>query len=191
MKYSNLFRLAAAATVIACSLWLGAGVASVMAATPSKATLSVQLQTVTQRDGTEYQVLAAKLNRAEDDYPLSERTITFFEVVDFFGPSNIPLGSAVTASFGVATLKYETNEVGNHHILAVFSGDQDTLPAQAAADIEITGTSTAPAESPTAVMDKITHWTLIAAGTALVAICILLLSVIFRVIRGISGTRAS
>ena len=132
MKLNKVFRLAfpVVVSIATAGVCLLAIVSSPVSAadTQVQSSLTVQLQNMTQRDGTEYQVLSARLT-AQDGSPLSEETVTFFEEADVFGTANVPLGSAVTSSFGVATLKYETGQAGAHRILAVFSGDQGASSA--------------------------------------------------------------
>lgn len=53
-----------------------------------------------------------------DGKTLANRTVTFFEQVDFFGTREAVIGSAATDPTGVASVLYTTSQAGRHVITA-------------------------------------------------------------------------
>jgi hypothetical protein len=93
---------------------------SLAADEPVKSLITLQQQTVTDRFGNENITFKAKITM-EDGYPLSEKTITFSETLDFFEKSQVTIGTATTNAVGLATITYETMLMGEHVITAKFS----------------------------------------------------------------------
>ena len=90
--------------------------------------MTLQQKTQTDRSGTEYLVLTAKLTQA-DGYPLSERYINFYEDINVLGEGLLAIGTAQTSAAGIATLRYETQMLGEHNVSAIYPGDAISLSA--------------------------------------------------------------
>lgn len=188
MKFKKLCLLASMSVVfLSCFLMLADG-QSIAADAPVKSILTLQQQTVTDRLGNESIALKAKMTM-EDGYPLSERTIYFIETLDFFEKSQVTIGTATTNAIGVATITYETGLIGEHVITARFSGDAEALPAQITMTFDLTDLPSSNLSQPTPVIDNINYWGTILAYGAMISIFVILLTLLFVVIRGVSGNR--
>lgn len=188
MKFRKICLLASMSVVLlSCFLMLADG-QSIAADTPVKSVLTLQQQIVTDRFGNESIALTAKMTM-EDGYPLSERTISFLETHDFFGKSQVSIGTAITNAMGLASITYETRLMGEHIITARFSGDAEALPALVTMTFDITDLPSSNLSSPTPVIEKINHWGTIAAYGAMAAVLAILLTTLFVVIRGVASNR--
>jgi hypothetical protein len=188
MKFKKICLLASMSVIfLSCFLMLADG-QSIAADTPVKSVLTLQQQTVTDRLGNESIALKAKMTM-EDGYPLSERTIYFIETLDFFEKSQVTIGTATTNATGLATITYETELMGEHVITARFSGDSEALPAQITMTFDLTDLPSSNLSSPTPVIDKINYWGTVAAYGAMGIVLVILLTLPFVVIRGVSGNR--
>ncbi len=187
IKFGFLRIILAAAAVSAAALFTGA--APVMAA-QAKSVLTLTQELQTDRQGNQSVVLLAKLTN-ESGYPLSERSIAFFETSEVFGTARISLGSAVTSAVGVAALKYETREAGEHKFTVVYSGDETTASAIVETTVNIDQLAQmAPLSGPVG-LEGINQFTLPAVGVVVVLVWGVLMGVLFGTIRGIrAGKRA-
>jgi hypothetical protein len=57
-----------------------------------------------------------------DDKPVNEATVRVYEIVDFYGKHEMPLGSTVTDGQGRASLNYLPARTGSHELVARFAG---------------------------------------------------------------------
>jgi hypothetical protein len=171
------------------ALWLLIGIAPVAAATANSVmTLTYSVQT--DRQGNESLTLLAKVAQ-ENGYPLSQRTISFFEKTDLFSDANVPLGSAVTSAVGIASLKYETRVAGPHTFTAVYGGDDNTSSAVVTSTLDLENLPPLPPLSAPTGMEAIARWSMIAAGLVVVIVWGLLIGVFVGTVRGIpAGAKA-
>ena len=188
MKFKKICLLASISFgLLSCFLMLADG-QSLAADPPVKSVLTLQQQTVTDRLGNESITLTAKMTM-EDGYPLSERTISFSETLDFFEKSQVMIGTATTNAVGLASITYETRLLGEHIITARFSGDAEALPVLITMTFNITDLPSSNLSSPTPVIEKINDWGTILAYGAMAAVLIILLTLLFGVIRGVASNR--
>ncbi|MCK5577264.1 MAG: Ig-like domain repeat protein [Dehalococcoidales bacterium] len=186
MKFNKICLLASMSVVLlSCFLMLADG-QSLAADDPVKSVITLQQQIVTDRLGKESIALKAKITM-EDGYPLSERTISFIETLDFFEKSQVTLGTATTNATGLATITYETRLMGEHVITAKFSGDAEAQPALVTMTFNITDLPSLDLSSPTPVIEKINDWGTILAYGGMGAVLIILLTLLFVVIRGVTS----
>ena len=174
-------------TFLLAALSLGLVAAPAAAADPADSAITLDQSFEIDRQGNEAIVLSAKLTRA-DGYPLSERNVSFFETVGLFGTARIPLGSAVTSAVGVATLKYETRQAGEHQFTALFAGDETAKLAMVNAMLNIEKLPAMAPLSPPTGMEAISHWSLVGVGLVVLAVWTLLLGVVVYVAHGIRKT---
>ncbi len=188
MKFKKICLLASISFgLLSCFLMLADG-QSLAADPPVKSVLTLQQQTVTDRLGNESITLTAKMTM-EDGYPLSERTISFSETLDFFEKSQVMIGTATTNAVGLASITYETRLLGEHIITARFSGDAEALPVLVTMTFNITDLPSSNLSSPTPVIEKINDWGTILAYGAMAAVLAILLTTLFVVIRGVASNR--
>ncbi len=188
MKFKKICLLASISFgLLSCFLMFADG-QSLAADTPVKSVLTLQQQTVTDRLGNESITLTAKMTM-EDGYPLSERTISFSETLDFFEKSQVMIGTATTNAVGLASITYETRLMGEHIITARFSGDAEALPVLVTMTFNITDLPSSNLSSPTPVIEKINDWGTILAYGAMAAVLVILLTTLFGVIRGVTSNR--
>ena len=183
MKINAKYLRVLVATVLLSGLALLAGSMPVAAAQAnSNLTLTYEVQT--NRQGDTYVVLLAKLAR-DDGYPLSQRSIAFFETIDTFGAARVALGSATTTAIGVATLRYETRVTGEHHFTLVYGGDDITSSVVSNVTLDMQNMpALAPLEMPTG-MEGISDWTMIAVGVLVLGIWSVLAVVFLGTVRGL------
>ena len=171
---------------IAAVLVLGLSfIASVpVAAAQAKSVVTLTYEVQTNRQGKEDLFLIAKVTQ-ENGYPLGERTILFFETVELFGTSRVPVGSAVTSAVGIAALKYETRQAGEHKFTVVYSGDETTASAIVDATLDLQGLPPMePLEKPVG-MEKISYWSMVGAGAVVALVWGLLAFVVVFTVHGI------
>ena len=183
---SRVIRILLSLTILS-AIALAAGTAPVMAA-QAKSVLTLTQELQTDRQGNQSVVLLAKLT-TESGYPLSERTIAFFETSDLFGTNRVMLGSAVTSAVGIAALKYETRQAGDHTFTVVYSGDETSALSIVETSVNIDQLAQmAPLTEPNqlAALDK---WILPAVGVVVVLVWGVLVGVLIGVIRGVRSGR--
>ena len=185
MKLNLKALLISLTTIVVSTLYLIAGSLPIMAAqAKSMITLTYEIQT--DRQENQYGVLLAKVVR-EDGYPLSERSIAFFESTDVFGTARVSIGTAVTSAVGIAALRYETRQLGLHNFTVVYSGDETTTSAIVDIPIDI---AILPPMDPLVApigLEHINKWTLIGVGIVTLAVWVILIGVFFGTIRGITA----
>jgi hypothetical protein len=182
LKYKLL--LFSVATVLLSGLWFMTSSLPVAAA-QAKSIMTLTYEVQTDRQGNESLVLLAKIKR-EDGYPLSERNIAFFETTDLFGSARIPIGSAITSAVGVAALRYETRQAGEHQFTVVYSGDESTDSAIVNATLDLQNLpAIAPLEQPVG-MEKINYWAMLGVGVVVLVVWGLIAGIFFGTVRGIT-----
>jgi hypothetical protein len=183
MKLKFKLLLLSLVTLMLSGSWLVAGSLPVAAA-QAKSIITLTYENQTDRQGNESLVLIAKLTR-EDGYPLSERNVAFFEMTDLFGDARMPIGAATTSAVGVASLKYETRQAGEHKFTVVYSGDDTTASVIVDATLDLENLPAMPSLSPPVGMEKISEWSTLAAGVVVLAVWGLLAGVFVGTVRGI------
>jgi hypothetical protein len=170
--------------VILSGLWLLTGSLPVAAAqAKSVVTLTHEIQT--DRQGNQFMVLIAKVTQ-ENGYPLSERSITFFETSDVFGTARVYLGSAITSAVGIASLKYETRQLGEHKYTVVYSGDENTTSAVVETTLDLQTLPPMEPLSPPVGLERINFWSMITVGVVVLIVWGLLAGVVVGTISGIT-----
>ena len=155
-----------------------------VAAAQAKSIVTLTYELQTNRQGEQSLYLIAKVVR-EDGYPLSERSIAFFETTETFGTARVAIGSAITSAVGLASLKYETRQTGAHKFTVVYSGDETTTSAVVDATLDIqTLPPMEPLEKPVG-LEGISQWSLIAVGIVVLVVWALLAGVVLITVRGI------
>lgn len=183
MKLSYKVLLVSLVTVLLSGLWFFASGLPVAAA-QAKSDLTLTYEVQTDRQGNESLVLLAKLKR-EDGYPLSQREILYFETVDLYGSARVTLGSATTSAVGVAALRYETRQTGEHHFTVLYGGDEATEFALVNATLDLQDLpELEPLEQPVG-MEKISYWTMLGVGVVVLVVWTLLAGVFFGTVAGI------
>jgi hypothetical protein len=191
MKIKFKLAMLSVSMLLICGLTFMGTAIPVAAATQATSVMTITQELQTDRQGNQSIVLLAKLTR-QDGYPLSERTISFFETVNLYGTARISLGSAITSAVGLASLKYETRQAGQHSFTAVYSGDDVSTSSIVDATLDLSNIPhMAPLEAPTG-MEVIGKYTLPMVGLVVLLVWALLLGTIISVIRGIrsQGRRA-
>jgi len=172
-----------AAAVLLSALGLVAGSVPIAAAQANSVmTLTYEVQT--DRQGNEWLVLLAKLNQ-DDGYPLSQRSVVFFEKSDIFGVANVSIGSATTSAVGIASLKYETRLAGPHTFTAVYGGDATSTSVVTTATLDLQNLPVLAPLAPPVGMESISQWSMIVTGVVVLAVWGLLIGVLFGTVRGI------
>ena len=157
-------------------------------AAPAKSVLTLSQEFQTDRQGNESIVLLARLTN-ESGYPLSERSISFFETSELFGTGRLILGSAVTSAVGTASLKYETRKAGEHKFTVVYSGDESSTSAIVDTTLEIDKLPMMPPLWEPTGLERVNQWTLPVVGGVVVVVWGILFGVVFSVVRGIRAGR--
>jgi hypothetical protein len=180
-KFKSLIFIAASLLLSGFGL-IGGSMPVAAAQANSVMTLTYEIQT--DRQGNQSLVLLAKLNQ-ESGYPLSQRSIAFFEKTDVFGNANVPIGTAVTSAVGIAPLKYATREAGPHTFTVVYGGDETTTSAVVTATLDLQNLPELASLAPPTGMEKIDYWAMLTAGLVVVIVWGLLVSVFFGTVKGI------
>lgn len=155
-----------------------------VAAAQANSVLTLSYTVQTDRQGNQSLILQAKLNQ-DNGYPLSQRSIAYFEKTDLFGDANVPIGSATTSAVGIAALAYQTRVAGPHTFTVVYGGDDTTASAVLTTTLDLENLPPmAPLFTPTG-MENISRWSMIATGVAVIAVWGLLVAVFFGTIFGI------
>ncbi|RJO61378.1 MAG: Ig-like domain repeat protein [Dehalococcoidia bacterium] len=183
MKLNFKVLLVSVVTVLLSGLWFFAGSLPVAAA-QAKSDLTLTYEVQTDRQGKESLVLLAKLKRA-DGYPLSQREILYFENTDLYGSARISIGSATTSAVGVAALKYETRQAGEHQFTALYGGDETTEFAIVNATLDLQNLPALDPLEKLVGMEKISYWSMLGVGVVVLVVWSLLAGVFFGTIAGI------
>jgi hypothetical protein len=185
MKLNFKLLLVSVATILSSGFGLVASSLPVAAAQANSVmTLTYEVQT--DRQENEFLVLLAKLTQ-DSGYPLSERNVTFFEKADLFGDANVSIGSAITSAVGIAALRYETRQVGEHTFTVVYGGDDATTSIVVTATLDLQNLPAMDPLSPPVGMEKISEWSMIATGIVVLIVWGLLIGVFFGTVRGITA----
>lgn len=125
-----------------------------------------------------------------DGQPVSDRTINFYEQVQFLGDRRAYLGSASTDASGQAILTYEPATAGQHQVQATFAGDEQYAPIQIAVKVDAKETLAA-AQETASPLAGVGTWLLRAVGILLLACWATVLGVFVRTALGIWKANAA
>ena len=141
--------------------------------------------TLTQQQQHSTTLINMDVYLANDNTPLSGRTISFLLNADYFGKVPVIIGNSITDDSGKATVSYEPTQEGVYSITARFTGDSKYGQTQSTQSIEIT-TPIASNSSLDGGLVKIGKITIEAVGLLVVTIWGLIIFVIYRSVFGIS-----
>jgi hypothetical protein len=126
--------------------------------------------------------LRATLTRAGG--VLSQETVEFLELVDFFGERWVPIGSGVTDAAGVASRRYSPTSNGHQELIARYAGADGTVDSDRF-EITVSGADPAiPAEPP--VLPVVRAWAFPVGAAVLFLVWLLLAVILLRAVVGIA-----
>lgn len=152
----------------------------------SAAAATVSLTTTAAPQG---RVLLAAQLTGPGGRPISNADVHFYVRTNFFGSRLMFLGSSVTDTSGAASVMFEPTWTGTHQFQASFDGGDAYLPASGKASFDVARVvpQVRPGEAPG--IPVIRRATGLLGLAATVAVWIVLLTVVARVVLGISAKR--